>query len=236
LPQGELSEPQVSNRDGVEGALMGAYSIMNGNVSGTWGNYASAPSQWVFGEMASDNAHKGSELTDQTPMNMIENFTSISTNDNLSTQWQVYFEGVLRCNNTLKLLANDQAGPKEISAERAKEIQGEAKMLRAHYYFYLWRVFRNVPIITEEIATAEEAAKIPNDKDVLPLIEEDLKFAVENLPTTKINDEYGRMDKNAAKAFRKTISVPEKICSSINSFQRSYGRKRFSVYAILEQL
>jgi tetratricopeptide (TPR) repeat protein len=134
-------------------------------------------------------------------MNMIENFTSISTNDNLSTQWQVYFEGVLRCNNTLKLLANDQAGPKEISAERAKEIQGEAKMLRAHYYFYLWRVFRNVPIITEEIATAEEAAKIPNDKDVLPLIEEDLKFAVENLPTTKINDEYGRMDKNAAKAY-----------------------------------
>lgn len=201
LPQGELSEPQVGNKDGVEGALMGAYSIMNGNVSGTWGNYASAPSQWVFGEMSSDNAHKGSELTDQTPMNMIENFTSISTNDNLSTQWQVYFEGVLRCNNTLKLLANDQAGPKEISAERAKEIQGEAKMLRAHYYFYLWRVFRNVPIITEEIATAEEAAKIPNDKDVLPLIEEDLKFAVENLPTTKINDEYGRMDKNAAKAY-----------------------------------
>ncbi|VTP99123.1 Uncharacterised protein [Sphingobacterium daejeonense] len=74
-------------------------------------------------------------------------------------------------------------------------------MLRAHYYFYLWRVLENVPIITEEIATAEEAAKIPNDKDVLPLIEEDLKFAVENLPTTKINDEFGRMDKNAAKAY-----------------------------------
>ncbi|HIY74940.1 MAG TPA: RagB/SusD family nutrient uptake outer membrane protein, partial [Candidatus Sphingobacterium stercorigallinarum] len=83
LPQGQLSEPQVSNSDGVEGALIGAYSILNGNVSGTWGNYASAPSQWVFGEMASDNAHKGSELTDQTPMNMIEAYNTISTNDNL---------------------------------------------------------------------------------------------------------------------------------------------------------
>src|SRR5690606_28147261 len=109
LPQGELAESQVGNSDGVEGALLGAYSILNGNVSGTWGNYASAPSQWVFGEMAADNAHKGSELTDQTPMNMIESYNTISTNDNLSTMWQVYYEGILRCNNTLRLLEIDQA-------------------------------------------------------------------------------------------------------------------------------
>lgn len=200
LPQGQLSEPQVGNKDGVEGALIGAYSILNGNVSGTWGNYASAPSQWLFGEVASDNAHKGSELTDQTPMNMIETYNAISTNDNLSQMWQVYFEGILRCNNTLKLLAADQAGPKEISAERAKEIEAEAKMLRGHYNFYLWRIFKNVPIITEAITTAE-AQTIPNDKDITPTIEEDFKFAVANLPATKIKDEFGRMDKNAAKAY-----------------------------------
>lgn len=200
LPQGQLSEPQVGNQDGVEAALIGAYSILNGNVNGTWGNYASAPSQWVFGEMASDNAHKGSELTDQTPMNMIETYNAISTNDNLSTQWQVYFEGVLRCNNTLKLLAADQEGPMEITAERATEIQAEARMLRAHYYFYLWRVFRHLPVITETMTT-EEARTTPNDQDVTPLIEEDLKFAVANLPENKINNEAGRMDKNAARAY-----------------------------------
>lgn len=200
LPQGELAEPQVSNQDGVEGALMGAYSILNGNVSGTWGNYASAPSQWVFGEMAADNAHKGSELTDQTPMNMIESYNVISTNDNLSTMWQVYFEGILRCNNTLRLLQGDQSGDQEITEERAQEIQGEARMLRAHYYFYLWRVFRNIPIITEA-TTTEEAQNIPNDQDVLPFIEEDLKFALANLPDGKINDEFGRMSKDVARAY-----------------------------------
>src|SRR5690606_36595923 len=123
-----------------------------------------------------------------------------STNDNLSQMWQVYFEGILRCNNTLKLLAADQAGPKEISAERAKEIEAEAKMLRGHYNFSLWRIFKNVPIITEAITTAE-AQTIPNDKDITPTIEEDFKFAVANLPATKIKDEFGRMDKNAAKAY-----------------------------------
>lgn len=200
LPQGQLSEPQVGNKEGVEAALIGAYSILNGNVSGTWGNYASAPSQWIFGELASDNAHKGSELTDQTPMNMIESYNAISTNDNLSTMWQVYYEGVLRCNNTLKLLAADQEGPQEITPERATEIQGEARMLRAHYYFFLWRVFRNLPVITEAMTT-EEAKTTPNDQDITPLIEEDLKFAIDALPESKINGEAGRMDKNAARAY-----------------------------------
>lgn len=200
LPQGQLSEPQVGNKEGVEAALIGAYSILNGNVSGTWGNYASAPSQWIFGELASDNAHKGSELTDQTPMNMIESYNTISTNDNLSTMWQVYYEGVLRCNNTLKLLAADQEGPQEITPERATEIQGEARMLRAHYYFFLWRVFRNLPVITEAMTT-EEAKTTPNDQDITPLIEEDLKFAIDALPESKINGEAGRMDKNAARAY-----------------------------------
>ena len=209
LPQGELSDSQVGNKEGVEGALIGAYSIMNGNVSGTWGNYGSAPSQWVFGELPSDNAHKGSELTDQTPMNMIETYNAISTNDNLSTHWQVYYEGVLRCNNTLKLLAVDQASAAEISPERAKEIQGEARMLRAHYYFYLWRVFRFIPYIDESM-TAEEAAAVKNDTDILPKIVEDLKFAIENLPASKINDEYGRMDKTSAKAYLGKVYLYQK--------------------------
>src|SRR5690606_990329 len=85
LPQGQLSEPQVGNKDGVEAALIGAYSILDVNVSRTWEDYAAAPRQWIFGELASDKAHKGSELTDHTPMNMIETYNVNSTTDNLST-------------------------------------------------------------------------------------------------------------------------------------------------------
>lgn len=200
LPQGQLSEPQVGNIDGVEGALLGAYSILNGNVSGTWGNYASAPSQWLFGEVAADNAHKGSEIGDQPNMNMIENYTAISTNDNLSTMWQVYYEGVLRSNITIRLLNTDQNENKEITPARAIEIEAEAKMLRAHYYFFLWRIFKNIPYVDEN-TSIDDARKIPNDIDIIPKIEADLKFAVENLPESKINNEAGRMDKNIARAY-----------------------------------
>ena len=35
IPQGQLGEGQVSNGEGIEAVLLGAYSIMNGNVSGS---------------------------------------------------------------------------------------------------------------------------------------------------------------------------------------------------------
>jgi len=74
VPQADLSDGQVTTAESIEMQLIGAYSIMNGNVSGTWGNYGSAPSQWIFGELTSDNAHKGSEAGDQPSMNMIETY------------------------------------------------------------------------------------------------------------------------------------------------------------------
>ena len=199
-PQGELGETQISNGEGVEGLLIGAYSILNGNVSGTWGNYAAAPSQWVFGEITSDNAHKGSEETDQPNMNLLEMMSATPTNDNLTTMWQVYYEGILRCNATLRLLYADQQGSKNIAANRAKEIEGEVKMLRGHYYFFLWRVFKNLPYIDENTSVDEAKVK-PNDTDIYDKIIQDVKFAVDNLPEAKINGQKGRMDKFIAKAY-----------------------------------
>ncbi|WDF70655.1 RagB/SusD family nutrient uptake outer membrane protein [Sphingobacterium oryzagri] len=208
-PQGELSEDQVTNSDGVEASLLGAYGILNGNVSGTWGNYSSAPSQWLFGEVAADNAHKGSEETDQPNMNLIELLRPNPANDNLSQMWQVYYEGVLRCNSTINLLRKDQEGPRTISAARATEIEAESKMLRAHYYFFLWRVFQNIPWV-DETTTLEEAKVKANNENIYPNIIADLQFAVTNLPEAKIKGEKGRMDRWIAKAYLGKVYLYEK--------------------------
>jgi len=225
IPQGELSDTQVANSKGIEAELIGAYGILNGNVNGTWGNYSSAPSQWLFGEVAGDNAHKGSEATDQPNMNMIEFHTPNSSNDNLSQMWEVYYEGVLRANNTLRLLNADQAGAKTVTADRAKQIQGEARLLRAHYYFYLWRVFKNLAYV-DETMTVDEAKVKPNKDDVLPKIIDDLKFAVDNLPATKINQQSGRMDKNIAKAYLgKVYLYQKKYADALALFKDVIGAK-----------
>lgn len=199
-PQGQLSDEHITNQEGIEATLLGAYSILNGNVSGSWGNYSGGPSQWVFGELPGDNAHKGSDEFDQAGMNLIEKHNTTPTNDQLTNMWQVYYEGISRTNATLRLLKDDQEGDKQISAERAKHIQAEAKMLRGHYYFFLWRVFRNLPYIDEN-TPLEEAKLKENNADIYENIVEDMKFAVENLPEQKFKNQVGRMDKRTAKAY-----------------------------------
>ncbi|WP_443946045.1 RagB/SusD family nutrient uptake outer membrane protein [Pedobacter sp. AW1-32] len=207
-PQGELTAEQLTTQDGVEGLLVGAYGLLNGNVNGTWGNYGAAPSQWLFGEVASDNAHKGSSTGDQPPMNAIEQHSPTSTNDNISNLWDRCFEGVQRCNNTLKILADLQAGKgtTKFADARAKEIQAEARLLRAHYYFFLVRVFKVVPYVTE----ATSGTFVANDKDIYPNIVEDLQFAVANLSTTKPKNQKGRMDKYAAQAYLGKVLLYQK--------------------------
>lgn len=209
-PQGQLTDQQVSNTKAVEWTLIGAYGLMNGNRDGTWGNYASAPSQWLFGEVAGGNAHKGSELADQAVMFDIERHTAISVNEHLSTMWNNYYEGIIRCNSTLRSLRLVQESDGDrFSDERAAQIEAEARMLRGHYYFFLWRVFRNIPYIDETVSTVE-AAQVPNNVDVLPMIEADFQFAVQNLTDEKPLGEVGRADRIAAKSYLGKVYLYQK--------------------------
>lgn len=209
-PQGELTPEQLTTQDGVEALLTGAYGMLNGNLNGTWGNYGAAPSQWLFGEVASDNAHKGSSNGDQPNMNLIEQHAPTSTNDNLANIWDRCFEGIQRCNTTLKVLAalqsSSNSGQPKFGDERAKEIAGETKLLRGHYYFFLVRVFKSVPYITE--ATTEQA--VPNQQDIYPNIVTDLQAAIANLGTVKPKGQIGRVDKYIAQAYLGKVLLYQK--------------------------
>lgn len=206
-PQGELTQEQLTTQDGVEGLLVGTYGLLNGNVNGQYGTYGSAPSQWLFGEVASDDAHKGSSNGDQPNMNLIEQHAPTSTNDNLSVLWNNSFEGIQRANNTLKILAALQGGSgNKFSDARAKEIQGEARLLRAHFYFFLVRVFKSVPYIIESTTTPT----VPNDKDIYPDIVTDMQFAVNNLTTAKPKGQVGRVDKYIAQAYLGKVYLYQK--------------------------
>jgi hypothetical protein len=216
-PQAELTAQQLTSIDGVEGLLTGAYGLLNGNVNGTWGNYAAGPSQWLLGEVTSDDAHKGSNDGDQPNMNLIQTHQPSSTNDNLALFWNNYFEGVARCNNTLKVLAQLQAGSgTKFSDARALEIQAEARLLRAHYNFFLARVFKNVPLVTE--TTTEPA--VDNTADIYPAIVSDLQFAVANLAVVNSQAQVGRVNKIIAEAYLgKVYLYQKKYAEALPLFQ-----------------
>ena len=219
-PQGQLTGSQLNSTSGVEQLLIGAYGMLNGNRSGTWGNYVSAPSQWLLGEVVADNAHKGSTATDITTMGDLERMDPNSTNDQLETLWIRCYEGVLSCNGVLRALATLQAGTVDkFDDARATEIQAEARLLRAHYYFLLRRAFVKVPYIDETTSTADASVK-PNDTDIYPQIQADLEFAVANLPVAKPLGEVGRVNKTIAQAYLgKVLLYQKKHPEALSLFQ-----------------
>jgi hypothetical protein len=72
-PQGTLNQQTLANRAGVEGSLIAAYRVLdctNGiPAPGGWG---CAATNWVFGDVVSDDTYKGSTHDDQGPINDLE--------------------------------------------------------------------------------------------------------------------------------------------------------------------
>lgn len=128
--------------------------------------------------------------------------------------------GILRSNFLLSKLPDI-----EIDQKLKIQIEAEAKFLRALYYFHLVRVFGGVPLLTEPLFPGDNLYLPKNsEEEIYSLITEDLKFAVDNLPTKK---EYpvefmGRVPKGAAMALLAKVyltlenygPVPE-LCENI---------------------
>lgn len=191
-PLGTLNPEIVASEKGVQGLLIGAYSLVDGEGAAGDG-FASGASNWIYGGVASDDAYKGSDPSDVNDAAPFEQFVSLTpTNGAIPQKWGVCYAGVQRSNdviNTLPLAT-------DISAEKATGIKAQARFLRAYFHFELKKVFGNIPFVDETVNPANTG--ISNETDAWPKIIEDLQFAADNLPETW--PESGRANKWAAKA------------------------------------
>jgi hypothetical protein len=206
-PQGTLDEGTLATLSGVEGSLISAYRTLDctSNTSNDWG---CAASNWVWGSVTSDDAYKGSEASDQPPINDIEAY-HWSTGDAegyLNTKWRAVYEGVTRANATLRLLKEVRdSKPGEISDAVAKGIEGEANFLRAHYHFEAWRMWGNIPYYRE---TDTDFRKAGLAADAVPAeIIKDLDVAIADLDVTPRNGQVGRPTKWTAKAYKGRVQM-----------------------------
>jgi starch-binding outer membrane protein, SusD/RagB family len=191
LPQGEVSDYNLSNEDGINGLLIGAYAYLDGSNGTTVQSWYGSVSNWIWGSMASDDATKGSDISDESPILPIEFFSADPQNGCLEGKWSICYEGIARCNVVLKMLAKTG----RLSDQYIRSVKAQSLFLRAWQHFELKRVFNNIPYITEEV---ENPAKVINTIDTWPLIEKDLQYAVANLPETQ--SDVGRPTRYAAMA------------------------------------
>jgi hypothetical protein len=195
VPQGSTSDNVFYSEKGIDALLTGTYAMVKGSALWTvsWG---ASIQNWTYGSVASDDAYKGSEKTDQIPINEIETWTVSTTNNYPAEKWRLNIGmGVNRANTVLNVIAQTT-----LPAAKATEFKAETRFLRGLFYFESWLVFGDkIPIIPEDQIL--NAATISNDNApgvVLAFIIADLQYAWENLPASQAQP--GRPTKYAAMA------------------------------------
>ncbi len=196
--KGAVSEDVLANEQGVQSLLVGAYGALDGQAAWTGAVAGGAawevsPDNWIYGSVTGGDAHKGSDASDQGPINNIQLFNADATLGFFDSKWKAQYEGISRANSVLKLL--EKVEEEDMSAEAQTIAAAEARFLRGHYYFELRRFFYRVPWIDETTENVNQ----PNDQEIWSNIEADFEFAMNNLPDTQ--SERARANSWAAKAY-----------------------------------
>lgn len=190
-PQGSLNSESLAAEAGINAALISAYSRVDGWAN-DWGGSAwgTAGSNWLFGSVTTDDAHKGSEPADGATMQQIESYQWRPSLPEFEAKFKVVYDGIRRANETLRLIN----GNTDLADDTRQRLTGEARFLRGHYSMDAWKIWKNVPYFLED----ETEFRKPNDQDIFPLIVADLEFAAANLPA--VQDDIGRATSGAANA------------------------------------
>ncbi|SFE43457.1 Starch-binding associating with outer membrane [Chitinophaga sp. CF118] len=129
-------------------------------------------------------------------------------NDVVQGFWSVSYKGIINANVAIKYI--QQAPVNEALKNRCI---GEAKFLRALFYFYLVQLFDGVPLPTDADNPDADRDGYPRSTtaDVYKLIIEDLQFAAVNLNSKGANgQDAGRATKEAAIALLGKVYLTRK--------------------------
>lgn len=116
---------------------------------------------YVLNDAQSDNAYSGEDNPNRY---QIDEFRVENTNQNATRDWRYLYEHIAQTNAILTWvpLIKDQA----LTEARKNEILGEAAFVRALNYFNLVRIYKNVPLITQDIPEVNNE----NLEEVYPLL------------------------------------------------------------------
>jgi len=155
------------------------YSALSGHYNGN---------AWYFGDVSTEVANRG-ELTGGLD---VMDYTA--ADPVFRDFWTSMYRGINYANNVIKWVP-----AMEINEQLRDRYVGEAKFLRALFYFELARGFGGIPLITEPTEnTTNNSIPRADLADVYALIVSDLQAASAALPPSYSGSERGRATSGAA--------------------------------------
>ncbi|MCD2422645.1 RagB/SusD family nutrient uptake outer membrane protein [Niabella pedocola] len=200
-PKGYLVAEDISGPEAIEGLVTAAYAaIGNGDMIGP------IYSKWAYGGVRSDDCYKGGGGTgDVGEVDAMEHYNLVvpTMDAFVSRTWKNLFKSISRANAGLRAVnAADEA-----SFPNKKIRQAELRFLRAHSYFTMKLLYKNIPIFDEN-ATDADILKTANDlgnDESWNRIAADFQFAADNLPEAQA--EKARANKYAAQAYLAKVKL-----------------------------
>jgi starch-binding outer membrane protein, SusD/RagB family len=194
-PTGVLSSSDLTSPDAIEGLVTSAYAaIGNGDMIGP------IYSNWVYGSVRSDDAYKGGGGTgDVGEIDAMEHYNLVTPTMDafVFRTWKNLFKSIGRANVALRAVNSLS----EAAYPNKKIRLAELRFLRAHSYFTMKLLYKNIPIF-DETATDAEILKVSNNlsnEESWNKIAADFQYAIDNLPVTQ--SQSGRANKLAAQAY-----------------------------------
>ncbi|UOR07325.1 RagB/SusD family nutrient uptake outer membrane protein [Hymenobacter aerilatus] len=202
----ELSENFFATSDGAVQATNAIYNQLRDFSVHTFSFIGIA-------SVASDDADKGSTPGDAPAMGELDNFTATAANGLLDGFWQGYYLGIARANQVILRVPDIQMD----DALKARLI-GEARFLRAYFYFNLVRTYGGVPIIDELPPRDGSNSSRPRAtrEQTYQFIIADLNAAIEALPVRSAypTADLGRVTKGAAQG----------LLAKVYMYQNNWGQ------------
>ena len=199
-------------------ALTGCYFTDNGKFA--FNNFWSPRALIHLDLMAGNGSEK-----DGTPDHVTDG-TLFSGNTVITGHWNNSYNKIARCNNFLRH-SNDF----NMNDSLKRMYIAEVRVIRAYEYFNLALYFGGVPLVTTPLTINEANSVTRNSREeVWNFCEQELKESLINLPTTRTDNELGRITSGAALAILGRLQMAEKKWSEATTTYKAIIEQK--VYSI----
>lgn len=191
----------------------------NAAVISAYNPLQSGALQWssmLMGDACSDDAVVGSSMYNPSDIaQQLALFTTKADNTVCLDRWNACFQGISKANYAIKYISiMPQA---QLDSTLNNQYVGEAKFLRAYYYFLLVTTYGGVPILNEPLAYSEYKNQVrASEAQVWDFIEKDLNDALQLLSKRK------RIP--ASETGRITLGAVNALLAKVYLFQGKYAQ------------
>lgn len=145
--------------------------------------------------------------------------------------WRVLYSGVNRAN----IVIDKVAGVSDLSQDKKSRIKSEAMTLRAFYYYWLWKLWGNIPYYDKNLDAAPYVAVQLKADEVYNHVIGDLETALEGnkLPESVNDDLLGRVTRPMAQMLKAAAILYQnddaRYLSALSDMREIIGSNQFDL-------